>query len=340
MDKPVDLWTYERQYRKVPDAIIRMLADDWAAMQVYLQILLRARWTPGWAKGSHGLVWLEAGQAIIGRGELATIIHAKGATVRGALDRLSKLRILAIEGTKLGSKVTLVNYGENAETAGDNSPSEGSETRHQNTTDSPTKRPNLATNVEEIEDLEGKEERGAPSLDSLRVIREAYEHGYRKAHKLSEGTRVEWTSARHQKPLENLLRSRTQEEILGALLVMFTDPPDWPTGRDIATLEKFPDKFQGKPATYDPTGRNGIRISTYLGGSKPSEPRTMFVGGKEYVLPDDDTPITGIGDMCAREILREQLEEAREAERRAQAAEMLKGFEDARAELDAAMEDE
>lgn len=174
-------WSYDRGYRKVPDGIIRVLARHPIALAVYMQILLRARWTDGEVMTSHGRRRLKAGQAMFGRGELAAAIGSNETPVRSALKRLQDARILTIEATKLGSIATLLGYRENAELDATREPSN-------QPTNQPTDRPRSdqqtadrpTTNVDGIDGINGtdgvdRESRaGARAVDVQAISRQTW----------------------------------------------------------------------------------------------------------------------------------------------------------------------
>jgi uncharacterized phage protein (TIGR02220 family) len=100
---------------KVPHALYRAVCRDTNTLRVYLELASRARWTAGAVLGSHGVVQLAVGQAIMGRGEVAAVLDLTERAVRTAIDRLSALGVLTVETTKRGTVVTLRDYSSSDE---------------------------------------------------------------------------------------------------------------------------------------------------------------------------------------------------------------------------------
>ncbi len=100
---------------KVAHAVYRAVCRDPNTLRVYLELASRARWTPGTCLGSHGIVDLEPGQCLMGRAELAAAVGLTERAVRTSIERLTTLRVLAIQTTKRGTVVTFHEHSVNAE---------------------------------------------------------------------------------------------------------------------------------------------------------------------------------------------------------------------------------
>lgn len=79
--------------------------------RAYLVILSRARHAAGWAHGSHGNVWLERGQCIVGERDLADRLAVSKHAGARALRELANLGLIVREAGRRGSVVSLPNYG-------------------------------------------------------------------------------------------------------------------------------------------------------------------------------------------------------------------------------------
>ena len=130
-------WDYSRDFVKVPRKIVQVLARDAIALQVYMQLLARARWVEGAEVGLRGLTNLQAGEAVVGRAELAASCFASEGTVRGALIRLQNSRIIAIRSTSRGTIVSLLGYGGIDATSTAGSPAGSPAVNQQLTSNSP-----------------------------------------------------------------------------------------------------------------------------------------------------------------------------------------------------------
>jgi hypothetical protein len=80
-------------------------------LRVLVVIMARVRHAPGWARGSHGPVWLERGQCILGEHDLADRIGVGRKAARRALLELVRLGLITRAADKRGSVVSVPNFG-------------------------------------------------------------------------------------------------------------------------------------------------------------------------------------------------------------------------------------
>lgn len=297
---------FSRDWSKTPRRAVEILAPHPELLAVYMVIKSRARRVAGEVITKTGLIHLDAGQAVYGRSELASACGMTEQNARTAISRLKRLGFLTTKSTSRGTVATVCGYKETsgqrpADQPADQPASQPTINQPPTSRQPATNQP-LTTNqrIEVLDPKEGKEEgESPPSLDALRdPIRTHFDTRHRE--KLSaEHT---WT-AREEKHLRELVSKHTDDEIERAIDVMFCQPPEWPKGRDVQTLNEFFNKFvraepvyrkvrflDDRPKTFTTTIRIGgvlTRITEDAQGNT--------ISAERLEEPDDDPDLTYAG---------------------------------------------
>ncbi len=171
---------YMRSFLKVPRSVLHELWPYDTELRMYLELLDRAAWVAGprLVRG-HGVVHLEAGEALYGRSEMATRCRTTEARIRTAQTRLAHLGFVASRSTNLGTIAKLRGYGEITEASPAEQPAESPAINQPLTNESPAINQRVAsgstTNVdlrstrrlEGNKDKKGRRENAAGAADVL-----------------------------------------------------------------------------------------------------------------------------------------------------------------------------
>ncbi len=87
------------------------LMQDGNLCRLWLLIQTRVRHESGWARGNKGNVFLERGQCILGIREVAEVIGVSKNTSHKGLKELERLGLIVRDAGRLGSVVSVPNYG-------------------------------------------------------------------------------------------------------------------------------------------------------------------------------------------------------------------------------------
>lgn len=258
---------YSRNFVKIPRPVIEALTSVPLALTVYVIIASRARWFAGSVlRGGHGVVGLAAGQAVVGRDELARLTNSSARSIRTTLHRLETLGILTTKTTSAGTIVTLTNYGAIGDDQPADRPTDRPTTDQQVTNDRPATDQRSTTN-KKVEGKKLEKEQGeggeSPALfleDDLRELQEKFSELYENHH----GVAPTWLRTQKQKGRE-LLEQHRVEEILRRAEIMFDWSAERPSGRDFDTLYQFIDTFV---ADYDHGGPIGNGLLAMIRGGQ------------------------------------------------------------------------
>jgi len=133
---------FTRGFVKLPRSVLRELLTQPLLLAVYLAVLDRAAYHAGprLLRG-HGVQHLDIGEAVIGRAELAKLCGSTSQSVRTSLAHLKKLGFLTSKSTNLGTRITIVGYGEIGEPAEKINQQINQEINQRPTNDQPTDQP-------------------------------------------------------------------------------------------------------------------------------------------------------------------------------------------------------
>lgn len=106
-----------RGYSPLPNDVRNLapLMRDQLALTVWVWLLTKANYEAGWASGSGGDVWLEAGQMICGEREIAEALGVPSGNknkIARRLKKLARLGLITRKADHRGTIVTIVKYGD------------------------------------------------------------------------------------------------------------------------------------------------------------------------------------------------------------------------------------
>jgi len=100
---------YVKLYRKIEDS---GLLQHPYAFSLFSYLLVKSAWKPFKYATRYGIINIRQGQCVIGRKDLAQKLRQTEAQIRGNLNFLKKLEIIASHATNRFSIITIINYSQ------------------------------------------------------------------------------------------------------------------------------------------------------------------------------------------------------------------------------------